>query len=364
MKAIVLAGGFATRLRPLTLTKPKPLLPILDKPLLDWIIEGLVRSDVTDIVISIRYLADAIKKRYSTGIDYGADIRYAEEVRPLGDAGPIQLVNQLYGLDSSFLVIYGDVFSNIDYRKLVDFHRKKGGLATMVLTRVEDPSRYGVAVIDDDCRVVNFVEKPPKEEVLSNMVNAGVYVFEPEVLKYIPSEPSKLAKDVIPKLVNDGVIYAYIHEGIWSDIGLPSDYLRANFEALRHFFPTGYTSDTSSVNGAEIIQPTYVSAEVELSSTCKVGPYVVIGRGSKVGPAVRIKYSLLFNNVLVDEGSLINYSIIGEHSLIGKWVRIEPYSVIGDEVIIKDELLISKRTVILPFKEVESGTEKEGEILL
>ena len=363
MRAVILAGGFATRLRPLTLTKPKPLLPILDRPLLDWIITSLVDSGFKEIIISVKYLADAIKNFCNS--KYSSDnILFTEERIPLGDAGPLRLINNVYGLNSTFLVVYGDVFSNVDYGKVLEFHKKHSGLATMVVTRVDDPSRYGVVVLDDSGKVVNFVEKPHKKEALSNIVNAGIYVFEPEVIKYVPEKPSKLARDVIPKLVNEGLLYAYVHEGIWSDIGLPSDYLKANFEALRYYYPNGYISSESLVDGAEVIQPTYISANVRLGNLCRVGPYVVIGRDSVIGPAVRIRNSLLFNNVVVDEGSMISYALIGERSLIGKWVRIEPESVIGDEVVIRDEVLIPKKTVILPYKEVDSSIENEGSVIL
>ncbi|MEM2158142.1 MAG: NDP-sugar synthase [Sulfolobales archaeon] len=364
MKAIVLAGGFATRLRPLTLTRPKPLLPILDRPLLDWIINSLAESGCGSVIISVKYLADTIKRYINNNNIYGIKISFAEEVRPLGDAGPIRLVNDLYGLDSTFLVVYGDVFSNVNFGDVVKFHKNHDGLATMVITEVEDPSRYGATIYNEDGKVLKFVEKPPKDKYISNMVNAGVYVFEPEVLKYIPESPSKLAKDVLPKLVNDGALYVYKHEGIWMDIGLPSDYLKANFEALRFYYPNGYLSSSSSIDGAEVIQPSYISADVKLGSMCKVGPYAIIGSNSIIGPAVRIKNSLLFNNVMIDEGALVNSSLIGERSIIGKWVRIEAGSVIGDEVIIRDEVFIPKKTIILPYKEVDSSIEKEGDVLL
>lgn len=363
MKAVILAGGFATRLRPLTLTRPKPLLPILDRPLIDFIMRELVRISCDEVIISVRYLADVIKKYFNSN-NYGVRISFAEEVRPLGDAGPLKMINRIYGLNSTFIVVYGDIFSDVDLGEVVRFHRKYGGLATMVVTRVDDPSRYGVVVYDDDRKVIKFVEKPPKEKAISNIVNAGIYVFEPEVLKYIPESYSKLAKDVLPKLASDEVLYAYEHNGTWLDIGLPSDYLKANFEALKHYYPDGYIDSTSEVDGAEIIQPSFISSNVKLSKLCKVGPYTIISSNSVVGPAVRVRKSLLFNNVVVDEGSLIDTSLIGERSLIGKWVRIEAGSVIGDEVVIRDEVLIPKNTIILPYKEIDSSIEKEGGVIL
>mgnify|MGYP001626181392 CR=1 FL=1 len=363
MKSIILAGGFATRLRPLTLTRPKPLLPILDRPLLDWIINDVIKAGVKEIIISVRYLSDVVKN-FCSNASYAADIAFAEEVRPLGDAGPLKLINELYGLDSTFTVIYGDIFSNIDLGSVIDFHRKNDGIATIVVTEVEDPSKYGVAAVDDDGRVLEFVEKPPRELAPSNLVNAGVYVFEPEVLKYVPDTPAKLAKEVLPKLVKEGVIYAYRHKGIWHDIGVPAEYLKANFTALNYFYPNGYVSNTSSVDEVEIVHPSFISSNVKLGRESVIGPYAFIGRNSIIGNAVRIKSSVLFNNVIIDEGSVIKESLIGERVVIGKWVRIESHSVIGDEVVIKDEVLVPRGTVILPFKEVESSIEGEGRVIL
>lgn len=363
MKSVILAGGFATRLRPLTLTRPKPLLPILDRPLLDWIINDVIKAGIKEIIISVKYLSDIVKK-FCSNASYDADIAFAEEVRPLGDAGPLKLIDELYGLESTFAVIYGDVFSNINLSDVINFHKKNGGIATIVVTEVEDPSKYGVAVVDDDGKVLEFVEKPPRELAPSNLVNAGVYVFEPEVLKYVPNTPSKLAKEVLPKLVKEGVLYAYRHKGLWHDIGVPVEYLKANFTALNHFYPNGYVSSTSSVDDVEIIHPSFVSSNVKLGRESVIGPYAFIGRNSIIGNAVRVRNSVLFSNVIIDEGSVIKEALIGERVVIGRWVRIEPHSIIGDEVVIKDEVLVPRGTVILPFKEVESSIEGEGKVIL
>jgi len=365
LKAIILTGGFATRLRPLTLTKPKSLLPILGKPLLDWILEGLVRAGLREIVLSVRYLADMIKKRYGDGSEIGCFIKYAEEVKPLGDAGPIPLINKTVGLDSTFIVVYGDVFSNVNYEDVVRYHKKKGGIATLVLTSVDNPHRYGVAVVDDDGKVIDFVEKPSENQVKSNLVNAGIYVFEPEVLKYFPSKtPSKLANDVIPRLVKEGVIYAYKHEGLWSDIGVPADYLRANFEALLHYYPEGYVSKSADVGDVEIIEPVFIGEEAVVGSGSVLGPFTIINQGCKVGRLTRISESLLLRAVVVEGSSLIIRSIIGEGCYIGRWVRVSENSIIGDGVVVDDCVYIARNVVILPYKELKTSVTKEGDIVL
>ncbi len=365
LKAIVLTGGFATRLRPLTLTKPKSLLPILGKPLLDWILEGLAKSGLKEIILSVRYLANMIKRRYGDGSGVGCFIKYAEEVKPLGDAGPIPLINRDIGLDTTFVVVYGDIFSNINYRELLEYHKKSGGLATLVLTKVDNPYRYGVAVTDDDGKIIDFIEKPTKNQIKSSLVNAGIYIFEPEVLKYFPDKtPSKLAKDVIPKLVKDGVVYGYVHSGLWSDIGVPADYLRANFEALMHYYPEGYVSRSADVNGAEVVDPVYIGEEVTIDSDSVIGPFTIINHGCKVGKYTRIANSILLGNVIIEGSSLIMKSIIGERCYIGRWVRISENSVIGDEVVVRDCIYIAKNVVILPYKELVASVMKEGDVVL
>ena len=364
--SIILTGGFATRLRPLTLTRPKALLPILDRPLLDWIIDSLRKSGIKDIILSVRYLANLIRGRYGDGSNFNVHITYAEEVKPLGDAGPIPTIASKFSLSNPFLVIYGDIFSDVDISKVIEFHKSKGGLATMVLTRVEDPSRYGVAVIDEDMKVKEFIEKPPKGLIKSNLVNAGIYVFDLEVLKYFPDKtPSKLSKDVIPKLVRDGQVYAYIHKGIWSDIGVPLDYRRANFEALTRYYPEGYISRKSVIaDDVDIVKPVYIGDDVIIDRGSKIGPLAIIGSHSRIGPHTRIYRSVLLDGVVVEGSSLIEGSIIGRASYLGRWVRICDGSVLGDEVIVNDDVLISSNVVILPYKEISDNITKPGSIIL
>lgn len=364
MKVVVLTGGFATRLRPLTLTRPKPLLPILDKSLLDWILTGLASSGLKDVILSVRYLSNMIKGKYGDGSAYGLSINYAEEVKPLGDAGPIKLINDKFGLNETFLVVYGDVFTNIDYRKVIEFHKKKGGLATLVVTPVDDPSRYGVAVLDKNGKVVDFVEKPPKEQAKSNLVNAGVYVFESEAIKYFPDKPSKLSRDVIPKMVEDGVIYGYEHKGIWKDIGVPADYLKANYDALLHYHPKGFISNKSNIKEAEILQPSFIGDNVTINKNSRIGPFSIIGSGCSIGPSTRVFRSVLLNHTTIEGSALIESSVVGEKCYIGKWVRVSEGTVLGDEVVLKDEIFIARNTIILPYKEVTSNIEKEGMIVL
>ncbi len=364
--AIILAGGFATRLRPLTLTRPKALLPILNRPLLDWIIERLRVAGIKEIILSVRYLADMIKCRYGDGSKFGVHIHYSEEVKPLGDGGPIKGIVSEFGINDTFLVVYGDIFFDTDIRDVIKFHESRDALATMVLAEVDDPSRYGMAVIDSEGRIKEFIEKPPRELIKSRLVNAGIYVFEPEVTKYFPSRlPLKLSRDIIPKLVDEGVIFGYVHRGVWSDIGVPKDYMKANFYALNALYPQGYVDKNAEVDpNVELVAPIFISDNVVIKGMSKLGPYVVINSNSKVGSQVRISESIILEDVIIEDAVVIKGSIIGRGSYVGKWARLCEGVVLGDEVVVGDEVLLTKNTVVLPYKEISDDVLKEGQVIL
>ncbi len=366
MKAIILAGGYATRLRPLTLTKPKAMLPILGKPLLDWIIESLARAGIRQIVLSVRYLSDVIKYRYRNLENNNIELVFVEETKPLGDAGPLRLIHERVGLDETFVVIYGDVFSDVDIAKLVEFHHRKNGIATLTLVEVDDPSRYGVAVLDSEGRIVDFVEKPQRSEAPSNLANAGIYVFEPDVIKYVPTDrASKLAKDVIPKLVRNRVAYGYVHRGLWNDIGVPSDYLKANMEALAKFYPRSYIDPTASIDSSvEIIHPIYVGRNARIGEGCRIGPFTVVGHDVVIERGSWISRSIVFDGTYVGSYAYIEGAIIGERSYLGRWVRIEQGCVLGDQVALSDGVLLARNIVVLPFKELEHSIHEEGKVVL
>ncbi|MEM3922861.1 MAG: NDP-sugar synthase [Zestosphaera sp.] len=363
--AIILAGGYATRLRPLTLTRPKALLPILGRPLLDWILDNLKNAGVKKVYISVRYMSNMIKERYGDGSSYGLKIDYVEEISPLGDGGPIPLIVEKFNINEPFLVVYGDVFSDVPIESFIRFHEKMGATASIVLTRVDDPSRYGVAQVSDGGKVVKFIEKPEKSPP-SNLVNAGFYIFTPELMKFFPSKkPSKLAVDVLPKLVEQGLLNAYIHEGLWLDIGVPKDYLRANLSALKYFMPEGFVSPTSEVgDNVEIIKPVFIDENTKIGDNSVIGPYALIGRASIIGSNVRVADSLLLDNVVTESACYLKGVIVGTGSHIGRWVRISPGVILGDEVRIYDEVFITKNVTILPHKELSDDIIEEGKVIL
>jgi len=364
MDALILAGGFATRLRPLSYSRPKPLLPILDKAIIDWIIESA--SPVIDgrLFISLRYMGDKIRDHITKQWPSLRDrLFFVTEERPLGDAGPVLLIDEDYGLSDDFMVIYGDVYSDVALDRVLRFHEKMGGLATLVLARVNDVSRYGVAILEGE-RIVDFVEKP-KHQVQSNLVNAGIYVFSREVLSYIPrgfEGPLKLAIDVIPRLLKAGDVYGYVHDGFWFDIGTIEDYINANFKLLEHRCKDPCLN--TEAYDAHVESPAYVGEGVILGRGSEVGPRAIIHRGSRVGECARVVDSIIFENSTISKGSYVRGSIIGGDSYVGKWVRIEDGSVLGDGVYVRDNVFIGRRSRVGPYREVPDSIYGEEEVLL
>jgi mannose-1-phosphate guanylyltransferase len=364
MDVVILAGGFATRLRPLSYSRPKALLPILDKSMIDWIMESISAVVNGRIFVSIRYMGDRIREHVGKQWAPLRDrIFFITEERPLGDAGPIVLIDEEYRLSKTFMVIYGDVFSDLDMGRVLKFHRESGGIATLVLARASDVSRYGVAQLSGD-RIVGFIEKP-RHSVQSNLVNAGIYVFQREVLDYIPrrgGEPLKLAVDVIPRLLGTNDVYGYVHDGLWFDIGTTEDYMSANFKVLevRCRDPCIETEP----GDARIEPPIYVGKGVALGHGSELGPRAIIHSNSRVGEAARITESIIFENSTISKGTYVKGSIVGGDSYVGRWVRIEEGSILGDGVYVKDYVFIGRRSKVGPYREVAESIYGEDKVLL
>ncbi len=366
MKAILLAGGFATRLRPLSCTRPKPLFPVLGKPIMSWILEALDRSGVIDeVIVSVRYMSHMIESAY--GDKFGRiRLQYVRERAPLGDGGPLRLIHSKIPLDSTFIVFNGDIVTDVDIKRVVEFHKKHGGIATIVLSAVEDVSRYGVALLDDDGRIVQFVEKPKKGEVRSNLVNAGIYVFEPEVLKYVP-EPKKvkIAVDILPKLVERGELYGYVHNGFWLDIGVPTDYMRANFILLERLYPQSYIDPTAEIGkDVEIVHPVYIGKNTVIEGGSKIGPYTVLMDNVTILGNTRISRSVVLNECYIGPAAVVKGSILGERVVVGRWSVIEENNVLGDGVVVGDEVTVSPGNKICPYKELYNSVHNANNVIL
>ncbi|MEM4970581.1 MAG: NDP-sugar synthase [Sulfolobales archaeon] len=355
MHVIILAGGYATRLRPLTLTRPKALLPILDRPLIDWVIEGAIKSGAKRITLSLHHMSDQILDHVISRWGKTISIDHYVERVPLGDAGPLREIDENLGIDYPVIVIYGDIFSSVDIGELYNYHRSRGGIATLTITRVKDVRRYGVVNIDENNRVLGFIEKPPSGE--GGYINAGIYVFEREAIEKIEKGRKQgIGRDLMPRLLEAGDVYAYIHNGVWNDIGVPNDYINANLDALNMISRDGiYISPGSSIDrSAELIPPIYIGENVQIEGDATIGRGSIIMRGSIIKRGSLIMGSLIMSRVIVDQSTTIVNSIVGEGSYIGRWVRISRNCIIGDGVYINNLACLGEGTVVLPYKDLDT----------
>ena len=300
MRAVVLVGGEGTRLRPLTFTTPKQMLPVGRRPMIERVLEWLAGHGVDQAILSLGYRPDAFLKAYPTGEACGVALHYAVEASPLDTAGAIRFAALEAGIDETFVVVNGDVLTDIDVSALVEFHRRRDAEGTIALTPVEDPSRFGVVPTDGEGRVLDFIEKPPPGEAPTNLINAGTYVLEASVLERIPGgRRVSIERETFPELVAAGALYALGSDARWVDAGTPATLLAANLE----YAPLGPAGE-----------------QVEGSV---VGEDVVIGEGAVV------KRSLIMDGVVIGPGAMVSDSIVGPGARIGEGARVADQSVIG-----------------------------------
>jgi len=353
LKAIILAGGFGTRLRPLSCTRPKLLFPIANKPLLDWTLERLAKNGIKEVILAVNYMADVFIQHYGNA-KYGMKFLYSREGRPLKTGGPIKKAEELIGYDKPFLVLNGDILTNMNYADLVKQHEKNDAIATIALYKVEDPSRYGIAETTEKNRILRFLEKPTRKEAPSPLANAGIYVLDPKIFDYIPSErPVSIEYEIFPKLAEKGKLFGYSFDGLWTDIGELGDYLRANRLWLDTEIEKRKISPSVKMkNDAEIADPSILGKNVTIGEQSKIGPYAAIGDNVTIGKGVRIEDSIVFPETLVSDFTSVKGAIIGENAIIERWVKIEDGCIVGDHVMIKDNVTLTKGVTVCPSKEV------------
>jgi len=356
LKAVILAGGFGTRLRPLSCTRPKLLFPICNRPLLDWTLERLAKSGVKEAVLAVNYMAEAFIQRYGNSAR-GIRLFHSREEKPLGTGGPIKKAEELIGHEEPFLVLNGDILTDFDCLKLIKKHRKSDATATIALHRVEDPSRYGVVELTEKNRVVRFVEKPSPLKAPSNLANAGIYILDPEIFDYIPAgRPVSIEREVFPKLAVEKKLYGYDSRSLWIDIGKPKDYLMANKLFLETQIKKSRVEKSAHMKGAvKIRDPTVVGGKVVIGEKSEVGPQVAVGERTILGKEVLVRNSIIFPGVEISDFTSIQGSIIGENAIIGRQVKIEDGCMIGDHVVIKDNVSLTKGVTVCPSRVVSES---------
>lgn len=330
MKALILAGGLGTRLRPLTYTRPKHLLPIVNRPHIEHVLDLLQRHGVNEVVLLTSYLAETFADVVAGAQARGLTVQVTHEPEPLGTAGAIKNAEPLLGGDS-FFVFNGDVLTDLDLTAVAAWHGEKKAEATIVLTPVEDPSAFGVVPTDEDGRVIAFIEKPPPGEAPTNLINAGIYVFEPTVLDRVPAATVWSAeRQLFPDVVSEGGrIYAFGTDAYWMDIGTPEKYLAANMDALlgRYRCDAVAAPGEAATVGAG---SAHVAEDATVTSVC-------LGRGSAVGQGAIVERSVLLPDVEVGAGAKVVGSILGQGARIAPGTEVVGQTIADGQLVEMDD---------------------------
>ena len=345
MKGIILVGGEGLRLRPLTCNVPKPMVPVVNKPFLEHLLDNLKKHHVNEVILAICYLPDAIQRHFEDGSGFGLSMTYAIEDTPLGTGGAIKNAERF--LDDTFVVFNGDIFSDLDLTDMIAFHRKHNARATIALTPVEDPTAYGVVETDSRGRIKRFIEKPSRERITSNLINAGTYIFEPELLKLVPPGVFHMVeRGLFPTLVEQDIpFFGYRSNSYWIDIGAPEDYLKLHHDilmgkAMARFPGKSIADDIWREDGCEIHPSAKIIGPVVFGKNCKIekdvrisGP-AVLGAGCRAGQRTTIDEAILWQNVQIGADVTVRNSVIGNNSIIGDNTWVIDSSIISDDTII------------------------------
>jgi mannose-1-phosphate guanylyltransferase/phosphomannomutase len=368
MKAVVMAGGEGTRLRPLTSNQPKPMVSIVGKPCMEHILELLREYEMNEVIVTVAFLPQAIRSYFGDGSALGLDISYSVEESPLGTAGSVRLAADR--LDDTFIVISGDALCDVNLADLIAFHRERKASVTIGLKSVDNPLEFGIVVTDDDGRIERFLEKPSWGQVFSDTINTGIYVLEPEVLRHIPTDrPYDFSKELFPLLLEMGrPMYGYVLDGYWQDIGNLDQYRQANFDALdeRVRLNIGgirirgniWLGEGVDLNDLEQIEgPAYLGNYCRVAPDASVGPYSVLSTSVTVRERARTSRSIVDASTYIGRSTVVEGAIVGRACDLRSHVRVHEGVAIGDEVSIGAESVIMPGVRIYPYKEVETGSQ-------
>lgn len=366
MRAVVMAGGEGTRLRPLTSNQPKPMVPIVGKPCMEHILDLLKRHDFDEVIVTLAFLPQAIRSYFGDGEALGLSIEYSVEESPLGTAGSVRLASGK--LDGTVLVISGDALCDIDLSKLVAFHSERGAAVTIGLKSVENPLEFGIVVTDEEGRVERFLEKPSWGQVFSDTINTGIYVLESEVLKHVPTDrPFDFSKELFPLLLEMGrPLYGMVCDGYWQDIGNLDQYRQANFDALDGSVELGipgirlrgniWIGEGVEIDDLEDVEgPAFIGNYCRISPQASIGPYSVLSASVTLRERARIVRSVIDASTHIGRSALVEGAILGRGCDVRSHVRIQEGAAIGDEALLGAQSVVMPGVRIYPYKEVESG---------
>ncbi|MGE4317560.1 MAG: sugar phosphate nucleotidyltransferase [Deferribacterales bacterium] len=369
MKAVVMAGGFGTRIQPLTSSMPKPMIPVFNKPMMEYIIESLKAAGIIDIVILLYFKPEVIQGYFGDGSSRGVKIHYVLPDDDYGTAGAVKKAQKY--LDDRFIIVSGDLISDFNIQEIIGFHEVKNSLATITLTSVPDPLQFGVVITDKESKILRFLEKPGWGEVFSDTINTGIYVFEPEILQYIPEDSNfDFSKDLFPKLMASGIdIFGYNAKGYWRDVGNPDSYRAALLDIMdgQVSLPMAgtKTEDKSAVvytgSNTVIDESAKFEGLVVLADGCIVGKdaYVknsVIGAGCVLEEKSRVTSSILWQKCSVGKNTHVQNAVLCDNVKLGASVRAEHGVIIAEGTEVGNQVIFEKDVMVWPEKQIEAGS--------
>ena len=325
MKAVVLVGGFGTRLHPLTLTTPKQMLPVLDRTMLEHVVAGLGAHGVDEVVLSLGYKEDVFRDAYPGGECAGVALTYAVEPEPLDTAGAVRFAADIAGIDETFIVVNGDVFTDLDVTEVWNRHHEVGAEGTIALTPVDDPSRFGVVPTDDDGRVLGFVEKPPRDRAPTNWVNAGTYVLEPAVLQRIDTgRKVSIERETFPAVAAAGGLWAVHSDAYWVDAGTPQTYIDIQLDLI---------------DGARGAACEAIAQSASIAAGAQVDHSVVMA-GATIGAGAVVRDSIISPGARVADNAVVDGSIVGRRAIVGSGAKLTGLTMLGEEQVVPSGALL------------------------
>ncbi|MFO7773243.1 MAG: NDP-sugar synthase [Dehalococcoidia bacterium] len=359
MKAVILAGGEATRLRPLTCNTPKIMVPVLNRPFLERLVCYLKTHDIVDIILAVGKSPGQVKDYFGDGSKLGVRLAYSIEDFPLGTAGAVKNAEKL--LDDSFIVFNGDIFTDIDLSAMARLHRKNKAIASLALTPVGDPTMYGVVETDNQGRVKRFTEKPSRDRITTNMINAGIYILEPDIFNHIPPNTfSMFERDVFPPLLDSGqTIYSYPSRDYWIDIGTPDKYLGLQHDLLyRYQGNEGTESEGDSVihSSAQIEGPVIIGEACFIDRNSTIRGPAVVGARCRVEEDAVLEGAILWPDCTIGRGARLRNCLVASRCRIGEESEVLDGCILGDDVLIGTGNKLSNGIKVWPGKSIEPGT--------
>jgi mannose-1-phosphate guanylyltransferase len=362
VQAVILVGGQGTRLRPLTSTLPKPVVPLVDRPFISYMLEWLYEHGVRDVIMSCGFLATSVREVLGDGSDMGIDLRFVEEPDPRGTAGALKLAEPM--LDERFLMLNGDVLTDIDLTSQIAQHEATGASATLALVPVADPSAYGLVLLEEDRSVREFLEKPGADRVESNLISAGAYVLERSILDLVPGDRNvSIEREVWPLLVGKG-LYGFPSEGYWLDIGTPARYLQGTFDIIEGNVQTALgkrlggdwlaVDERAEVLG-RVIPPALLGPGVHVARGAHVGALAVLGADVSIGAGSTVERAVVLDGTQIGEGCSLRDCIVAARCSVGARTQISGGAVLGEGVSVGADNVITRGARIFPGVQLPDG---------